>query len=292
MDSVTWIRVAWALSRAGHKVAFIVGQLAVDRSTVYANACKHRWLRGIKRWGLVEFEERYKNAKKGHRHRQTSRYIEDRVLAIRKAHHECCGEKIVYWLGREGITLSRSTVYRILNKHLRLRKKWRRNISRGHLPQAQGPREAIQMDTIDFGGVFAFTAIDLFTREAQVVLRPGLTAQDGALALEQFMGYFGHCQTIQTDGGSEFEGEFAQLVPTFADHHRVARPYKKNEQAFIERFNLTVRTECLGWAKYSSFWLFSLQREVDLWLYYYHFVRPSMAFVPMRPPLSPESHLI
>ena len=102
------------------------------------------------------------------------------------------------------------------------------------------------------------------------------------------MAYFGHCQTLQTDGGSEFEAEFAQRAPAFADHHRIARPYKKNEQAFIERFNLTVRKECLGWAKYSSFWLSSLQREVDLWLCYYHFVRPSMAFVPMRPPLSPS----
>ena len=33
------------------------------------------------------------------------------------------GEKIVYWLEKEGIHLSRSTVYCILNKHLQLRPK-------------------------------------------------------------------------------------------------------------------------------------------------------------------------
>jgi len=280
MDSVTWIRIAWVLWEAGHSAEDIAGRVAVNRATVY------RWLRGIRQWGIHGYVKRYRNAKKGHRHRKTSRYIEERVLAIRRAHHDSCGEKIVYWLDREGISLSRSTVYRILNKHLKLRRFRRRNKARGQLPQAQGPREVIQMDTIDFGGVFAFTAIDTFTREGQVVLRAAVTAQDGALALEQCMAYFGHCQTIQTDGGSEFEAEFARLAPTFADHHRIARPYKKNEQAFIERFNLTVRQECLGWAKYSSFWLSSLQREVDLWLHYYHFVRPSMAFEPMHPPLS------
>lgn len=105
------------------------------------------------------------------------------------------------------------------------------------------------------------------------------------------MEHFGHCHTIQTDGGSEFEAEFAQLVLTAADQHRVARPYKKNEQAFIERFNLTVRKECLGWEKYQPSEVFSLQGDVDVWLDYYHFVRPSMAFEPMRPPLSSESHL-
>lgn len=70
------------------------------------------------------------------------------MLAIRHEHHECCGEKIVYWLAKEGIHLSRSTVYRILNKHLQLRAKRRRNTARGPLPQANGPREVIQMDTI------------------------------------------------------------------------------------------------------------------------------------------------
>jgi transposase InsO family protein len=235
---------------------------------------------------------RYKQAKRGHRQRKTSRYVEERVLAIRQVHHGSCGEKIVYWLNKEGIVLSRSTVYRILAKHLQLRVKWRRNISRGRLPQAQGPREVIQMDTVDFGGVFAFTAIDTFTREGLVMLQPGVTAKDGAAALRVVKAYWGHCQTIQTDGGSEFEAEFAALAPTVCDRHRLARPYKKNEQAFIERFNLTLRRECLGWEKYPRHFLPILQRHVDSWLHYYHFLRPHMAFQPMRPPLSSESHLI
>jgi transposase len=286
MDSVARIHVAWELKQAGQKAEYVAERVGVDRATVY------RWWRGIRQRGIKGYVRHYRQAKKGHRHRKTHGYVEQRVLAIRREHHGCCGEKIVYWLAKGGTVLSRSTVYRILNKHLHLRAKGRRNTARGPLPRASGPRQVIQMDTIDFGGIFAFTALDIFTREGLVVLRPGLTAQDGQAALRVFRAYFGHCQIVQTDGGSEFEAEFAQLVLTFADHHRIARPYKKNEQAFIERFNRTVRHECLGWEKYTPSQLFSLQEEVDLWLDYYHFVRPSMAFEPMRPPLSPESHLI
>ena len=55
---------------------------------------------------------------------------------------------------------------------------------------------------------------------------------------------------MQTDGGPEFKGEFAQVVGDFCEHHRLARPYKKNEQSYIESLNRTVRKVCLGWGKY------------------------------------------
>ncbi len=246
MDSVARIHVAWELKQAGQPVEYIAERVERDRATLF------RWFRGIRQRGIKGYIRHYRRAKKGHRHRKTHGYVEQRVLAIRREHHGCCGEKIVYWLAKEEIYLSRSTVYRILNKHLQLRAKGRKNVTRGPLPQADGPRVAIQMDTIDLGDVFAFTAVDTFTREGLVVLRPGLTAKDGEAALIEFKAYLGHCQTIQTDGGSEFEAEFAELAPTACDHHRIPRPYKKYEQAFIERFNLTVRHECLDWGNYTT----------------------------------------
>jgi hypothetical protein len=41
-----------------------------------------------------------------------------------------------------------------------------------------------------------------------MVLRPGLTSRDSASALKEVMRYFGGFQVVQTDGCSEFEGEF------------------------------------------------------------------------------------
>jgi transposase len=141
MDSVARIHVARELKQAGQRAEYIAERVGVNRATVY------RWLRGIRQRGIVGYIRQYRQAKKGHRHRKTHSYIEQRILRIRREHHECCGEKIVYWLEQEGIHLHRSTVYRILNKHLQLRPKGRKNTSRGPLPQADGPRKVIQMDT-------------------------------------------------------------------------------------------------------------------------------------------------
>jgi transposase InsO family protein len=95
----------------------------------------------------------------------------------------------------------------------------------------------------------------------------------------------GHVQLLQTDGGPEFKGEFALRVGLFCERHRIARPYKKNEQAHIESFNRTLRRECLGWNKYLPAQLPHLTARVESFLERYHYHRPHLAFEPMRPPL-------
>jgi len=150
MRALTQPELAWELHRSGVKVPVIAQRVRKHRATVY------RWLKGIRLGGLREFVEGYKGAKKRPRRRKVNPYIEGRVLTIRRRYHDCCGEEIVYWQKKGCIHLSRSTVYRILNKHLRLRSKGRRNRARGPVPTAKAPREVIQMDTVDFG---SFTPI-------------------------------------------------------------------------------------------------------------------------------------
>ena len=95
--------------------------------------------------------------------------------------HECCGQKIAYFLEREyQVQLSVPKIYEILAEKYVIRSKWRKNQKRGAGPHADGARAVIQMDTVAFGSVFAFTGIDMYTKEAEVVLRPTLTSEDGA----------------------------------------------------------------------------------------------------------------
>ena len=183
MPSVAQVYVAWELYRAGAEVKYIAERVGKHRATIY------RWLKGIRVYGIQGFVKRYKNAKKGRRVRKTHAHLEQRVLSLRREYRDCCGQKIVYLLKQEGITLSLSTVYRILNKHLTLRKHHR--TPKGEpVQRATRPREVIQMDTLDLGELYAFTAIDTFTKEAQVVIRPSLQAEDGKAALEQIMRAF------------------------------------------------------------------------------------------------------
>jgi len=83
-----------------------------------------------------------------------------------------------------------------------------------------------------------------------------------------------------------FDGfsETIQTVGNYCDRHRIARPYKKNAQAFIESFNRSLRKECLGWAMYSASEIPQLSLQVEEWLQYYHYERPHIS-LDMRPPL-------
>jgi transposase InsO family protein len=284
MDTVTQIQVAWELKQAGHKTDEIAAQVGKHRATIY------RWFKGIRMRGIRGYLAYFKQAKKGRRVRKTHSYVVQRVLSIRREYRQCCGEKIVYLLAQEGIELSRSTVYRILARHLTLRKHHRQPKG-APVQQATGPRQVIQVDTVDLGEVYAYTAIDTFTREAAIVIRPSLQAVDGRLALEQLMHRFGHVQVLQTDGGSEFKAECAAGMHRWADRHRIARAYKKNEQAFIEAFNGTLRREEFGHIRFQADELDLAQHDADIFLDYYHHRRPHLSLEMQTPAQFAESHL-
>ena len=145
------------------------------------------------------------------------------------------------------------------------------------------------MDTINFGELFAFTAIDTFSKEADILLTPALTAEYGCKFLYQSMRrrFRGHVNLLQTDGGPEFKAEFKSKVNAFCNRHRITRPYRKNEQSYIESFNRTVRKECLGWQNYRLKDLPECQKMVELFLERYHYHRPHMG-LKMRTPLRKE----
>lgn len=76
------------------------------------------------------------------------------------------------------IKLSVPKIYEALKEKYTVRSKWKKNRVCGEVPQAHAPRQVVQMDTIAFGGAFggafAFTAVDIWSREADVLLRPSL----------------------------------------------------------------------------------------------------------------------
>ena len=285
MEKATEIVLCCELSEQGLSKSAIARRLGRDRETI------RFWLRGVEQVGLKSFIDQNASACKAPRPaRQVDALVKLWIWQIREREHECCGQKIAYFLELEhGVKLSVPKIYEVLAEKYVIRAKWKKNKVRGEAPQASAPRQVVQMDSIDFGGVFAFTAVDIYSREADVLLRPALTAEHGAafLHLHRCMRRrFNRFVTIvQTDGGSEFEKEFAREVRSYCDQHRIARPYKKNEQSFIESFNRTVRKECLGWKKYKTEDVGQLMLHVEAFLQRYHYHRPHLAFEPMRPPL-------
>lgn len=280
---MTKIILAYELLEAGTSQAAVAERLGLSRRTVI------RWSQAIEAHeGLDRFLEYYQQAKSGpRRKRKRDQVLKQRIWVLREKYRQCCGQKLQYFLQQEyGIQVGVTTIYKVLAEKYQLRARGHRNQVRGAVPVAQAARQVVQMDTVALGEVFAFTAVDIFSKESAVLLRPALEATDGQAFLHACMPirFDGFAETIQTDGGSEFKGAFLQDAPQYCAQHRIARPYKKNEQSFIESFNRSLRKECLGWAKYRAAQIPQLSREVDEWLQYYHYERPHLS-LGMRPPL-------
>lgn len=280
---MTKIILAYELLEEGISKSHIAKYLGVSRRTII------RWAQAIeKRGSLDAFLEEYDQAKKGTRQkRKIDAILKRRIWALREKHHQCCGQKLQYFLEKEyDQQVSVTTIYKVLSEKYQLRSKWQKNKPRGSLPVAKAARQVIQMDTVLFGNVFAFTAVDIYSKECDVLLRPALGAEDGKAFLKHCMPrrFNGFSKLIQTDGGSEFKAEFQETVGGFCERHRVARPYKKNEQSYIESFNRSLRKECLGWSKYQAAEIPELTLLVEEWLGYYHYVRPHIS-LGMKPPL-------
>lgn len=280
---ITKIALAWDMIQQETPKRRIADHLGIHRRTVI------RWHQGIKQTGSLEdFIDYYLVAKKGPRQkRKIDPILKKRIWSLRDKHHDCCGQKIAYHLKKDyGVKLGITTIYRVLAEKYILRSKWKKNKKPGPVPEANGARQVVQMDTVDFGSIFAFAAIDIFTREADVLLRTSLEAIDGQTFLHTCMKrrFDSFVDLIQTDGGSEFKKEFHQDAPLYCQRHRYARSYKKNEQSYIESFNRSLRKECLGWLKYTPSKIPELTREVNQWLVYYHYERPHIG-LGMRPPL-------
>lgn len=283
MTNAGLISLCWELYGQGIPKSHIAQRLGKSRETI------HLWTKGIEQYGLLQFLDRYHQAKKGERaKRKTDPLVKRWVWEIREREYDCCGQKIQYFLSLEhGLHLSVTTIYEILAERYLIRLRWQKNKARGAVPRASKPREVVQMDTIDFGGLYAFTAVDIFSKEADVLIAPELNACFGNEFLYQSMRrrFDSHVQLIQTDGGPEFKAEFVDNVHLFCERHRIARPYRKNEQSYIESFNRTVRKECLGWQSYQRGQLAECQEMVEDFLMRYHYHRPHMG-LGMTPPLN------
>lgn len=282
MLNTTKITLAWELYEQGVAKTHVADRLDVNRDTI------RLWIKGIEQLGLIKFLDSYSQAKKGPRvKRQVDPILKRWVWEIREREMNCCGQKIQYFLVKEhGVKIALSKVYEVLSEKYVIKSKWKKNTKRGPVPEASKPREVIQMDTIDFGEIFAFTAVDICSREADVILRPSLTSTDGVIFLDTCMQrrFNSHSELIQSDGGPEFKDKFKAKVYQYTNRYRISAPYKKNEQSYIESFNRTVRKECLGWGNYRAKEIPQLTQVVDQFLNRYHYHRPHIG-LGMRPPL-------
>ena len=173
------------------------------------------------------------------------------ILRIRQHRYECA-EIIHYKLAKEGINISLSSIKRVIKRNELWRKKrrYRWNEKR---PLPTAPGELIQTDTVHYvnplnhSKMYIYTVIDLYTRMAYAKISPNLSEKGAAETIfeaQKFMSF--PFKMVQSDNGAEFQNHFQGRLNSKGIKTRHSRVRHPNDDAHIERFNRTLRKECIG----------------------------------------------
>lgn len=209
-------------------------------------------------------------------------HIVRRILELR-SQLKRCAEVIWHHLNQvEGITISLSSVHRILKRCHQYAgaRKNRLRPDNPKRPIPTSPGELIQTDTIHYicpytySRRYVYTVIDLHTRmtyaEIHNRILPG-TAAKVILRAQTKLGF--SFNMIQADNGPEFGRYFEQQLNKQGIQVRHSRLGRPNDNAHIERFNRTIQEECLGSRLTYKTPLVVVQTRLKAYLDYYNHQR-------------------
>jgi transposase InsO family protein len=209
-----------------------------------------------------------------------SQSIVNRVLELRYQLKRCA-EVIWYYLAQEGVKVSLSSVRRILARHHQYdRKKYQKKVYRKNIkrPLAERPGDLVQIDTVHLVDTYTgkrkyvYTVLDLYTRMAYARVYERIyqiPALETLLIAEKKFS-FGF-NVVQSDNGLEFGKVFRERLEANGKRKlRHSRPHRPNDNAHIERFNRTLREECIGHYMSSNRTAEQIQRKLNRFLDYYN----------------------
>jgi transposase InsO family protein len=143
--------------------------------------------------------------------------------------------------------------------------------------KADGARKVIEFDMkhIYLLGVklYAFCAIDPFTKESVLHIGSSPSSKNAKTALEKTIARFGKDIIIVNDNGSEKMKHAEAYLLSENITQYWTHPYAPKEKPFVERFIGTFQKECLDY-NYDPMNVTELREVADAWLDKYHFYRP------------------
>jgi transposase InsO family protein len=217
-----------------------------------------------------------------------------RILALREQYPSWGREKLRVLLLREGISISAKSIDRViarlkargvLREPRRQRKAARPHLKRLRRPpglKVDCPGALVQLDSQQVQPstgqvVFEFGALDCFTRKRVVALSPRLTSQQGTAFLEKVVATFPFpVHALQSDGGSEFLGDFGKAVSELKLVHYFNRPNYPQGNGRIERSFRTDDEEFYHVQELPAD-LGGLEAALLAWNHVYENVRPHQA---------------
>lgn len=208
--------------------------------------------------------------------RETVQAIIEKRVARRR-----CGQVIHEELKRAGVSVSLSSVQRVLSRTNLLRKRspWKRPHDATPRPEPTAPGALLQCDTVHFvlpdgRRLYVYTLVDVFSRwaYAEVAEKIGADRSAAFIMRAQRATSFAFVM-VQSDHGSEFSTWFTHRLLQRGIRHRHSRVRKPNDNAHVERFNRSVQEECTDFATHS---LSGLAEALSTYLPYYNTERLHM----------------
>lgn len=152
--------------------------------------------------------------------------------------------------------------------------------------KATRPRQVIEFDMkhIYQGGTkkYAFVAIDIFTKEAAILVGSYPSSYQARLALEQVLNRFGHDICVINDNGAEnFKQAYTYLQGQDVTQY-FTRPHTPKDKPHVENLIGKLQQECLD-EDNSAKSISGLQNQINRWLNDYHYFRPHQALGYLTP---------
>jgi len=192
----------------------------------------------------------------------------------------------------KGFGWNHKRVYRIYRElELNMRIKPRKRLQREKpepLAVPEAPNEVWSMDfmadqLVDGRSFRTLNVLDDFNREGLAIeVDFSLPSERVVRALNQIIGWRGKPLAIRVDNGPEY---ISATLQNWAEKAGIAlmyiQPGKPQQNAYVERYNRTVRTEWLGRYHFES--IDDVQDHATRWLWTYNNERPNMGIGGMTP---------
>lgn len=208
------------------------------------------------------------SSRPNHHPEELSQGLINKIITVRKE-TERSAEVVHAVLSEQEVKVSLSSVKRTLDRKglLKKRSPWKRYHRQEPRIEALKPGDLVELDTIHVipGFLYVYAMIDIFSRwgfawaSERINTYRSLRFVKNSQRTSPFS-----FQTLQSDHGSEFSQYFSEQVKLSHRHSRVRTP---SDNGHVERFNRTLKDECLSRLPKK---LAIYQRELSAFLHYYN----------------------
>jgi len=228
----------------------------VARYFGYTKGAVSKWCAKAPQGGAYEIPT--ESSRPHHHPNELSDEVVDSIIAC-KLKLGRCSDVVHRQLSEDGIKVCLNSVKRKLDDAglIKKRSPWKRVHLSIQRPEVLKPGDLVMVDTIHLlispkKRIYVYTLIDVYSRwtYAWAVERIGAGKSVEFIKKAQREASF-KFSCIQSDNGAEFTQHFSERIKVLHRHSRIRKP---NDNSYVERFNRTLKEECL----------FNFQRDVKI----------------------------